>query len=90
VLAKENHEPFFVAAPISTLDLTLESGDQIPIEERAAAEVTQVFGHQVAPEGTAVKNPAFDVTPARYVTAIITEKGVARAPYGESLKQLAG
>jgi len=90
VLAKENHVPFFVAAPISTLDLTLESGDQIPIEERAAAEVTQVFGHQVAPEGTAVKNPAFDVTPARYVTAIITEKGVARAPYGESLKQLAG
>ena len=90
VLAKENHVPFFVAAPISTLDLSLESGDQIPIEERAAAEVTRIYGHQVAPEGTAVQNPAFDVTPARYVTAIITEKGVARAPYGESLKQLAG
>src|SRR3954449_11146610 len=89
VLAKENGVPFFVAAPISTLDLTLTSGDQIPIEQRAAAEVTHVFGHAVAPEGTAVQNPAFDVTPARYVTAIITERGVARAPYEESLKALA-
>jgi len=90
VLAKENGVPFFVAAPISTLDLTLATGDQIPIEQRAAAEVTHVFGHQVAPEGTVVENPAFDVTPARYVTAIITEKGVARAPYLESLRSLAG
>jgi len=89
VLAKENGVPFYVAAPISTLDLTLESGDQIPIEERSAAEVTHVFGHQVAPEGTAVKNPAFDVTPSRYVSGIITEKGVARAPYEISLKELA-
>jgi methylthioribose-1-phosphate isomerase len=89
VLAKENGVPFYVAAPISTLDLTLASGDQIPIEERPAAEVTHVFGHQVAPEGTAVKNPAFDVTPSRYVSAIITEKGVARAPYEISLKELA-
>ena len=88
VLAKENGVPFFVAAPVSTLDLTLASGDEIPIEERAAAEVTHVFGHAVAPAGTTVANPAFDVTPARYVTAIITEKGVARAPYGESLKTL--
>jgi len=88
VLAKENGVPFFVAAPVSTLDLTLASGDQIPIEQRAAAEVTHVFGHAVAPEGTAVENPAFDVTPARYVTAIITENGVARAPYEESLKQM--
>ena len=87
VLAKENGVPFFVAAPVSTLDLTLASGDQIPIEQ-AAAEVTLVFGHAVAPEGTAVQNPAFDVTPARYVTAIITENGVARAPYEESLKQM--
>jgi methylthioribose-1-phosphate isomerase len=86
VLAKENGVPFFVAAPVSTLDLTLASGDEIPIEERSAAEVTHVFGHAVAPAGTAVANPAFDVTPARYVTAIITEKGVARAPYGESLR----
>jgi methylthioribose-1-phosphate isomerase len=89
VLAKENGVPFFVAAPISTLDLTLASGTQIPIEQRAAAEVTHVFGHAVAPAGTAVQNPAFDVTPARYVTAIITERGVARAPFEESLKLLA-
>jgi methylthioribose-1-phosphate isomerase len=87
VLAKENGVPFYVAAPISTLDLTLESGDGIPIEQRAASEVTHVFGRQVAPEGIAVQNPAFDVTPARYVTAIITERGVARAPYEESLRK---
>jgi methylthioribose-1-phosphate isomerase len=89
VLAKENGVPFYVAAPISTLDLTLASGDQIPIEERSGAEVTHMFGNQVAPSGTVVKNPAFDVTPARYVSAIITEKGLARAPYEASLKELA-
>jgi methylthioribose-1-phosphate isomerase len=89
VLAKENGVPFFVAAPISTLDLTLASGDLIPIERRPDAEVTHVFGHAVAPEGTPVENPAFDVTPNRYVTAIITERGVARAPYVESLRSLA-
>ena len=77
-----------MAAPVSTLDLTLASGDQIPIEERSAAEVTHMFGHKVAPDGTAVKNPAFDVTPNRYVTAIITENGVARAPYEESLRKM--
>jgi methylthioribose-1-phosphate isomerase len=88
VLAKENGVPFFVAAPVSTLDLSLASGDQIPIEQRSPAEVTHVFGHPVAPAGTAVENPAFDVTPARYVTAIITERGVARAPFGESLRRL--
>lgn len=88
VLAKENGVPFFVAAPISTLDLTLASGDAIPIEQRAAAEVTHLFGRQVAPEGTVVENPAFDVTPSRYVSAIITEKGVARGPYEESLRKL--
>jgi len=88
VLAKENGVPFFVAAPISTLDLTLASGREIPIEQRAASEVTHVFGVPVAPEGTVVENPAFDVTPARYVTAIVTEKGVARAPYEESLREL--
>jgi methylthioribose-1-phosphate isomerase len=90
VLAKENNVPFYVAAPISTLDLTLASGDQIPIEQRPAVEVTHIFGVPVTPEGIAVENPAFDVTPARYVTGIITEKGVARAPYEESLKRLAG
>src|SRR5262249_14758355 len=89
VLAKENGVPFYVAAPISTLDLTLESGNQIPIEQRPAAEVTTVFGTRVAPDGAAVENPAFDVTPNRYVTAIITERGVARAPYAESLAGLA-
>jgi len=88
VLAKENGVPFFVAAPISTLDLTLASGDEIPIEQRASQEVTHMFGHQVAPAGTVVQNPAFDVTPARYVSAIITENGVARAPYEESLKKM--
>jgi methylthioribose-1-phosphate isomerase len=88
VLAKENGVPFFVAAPVSTLDLSLASGDAIPIEQRAADEVTHVFGTRIAPEGTVVENPAFDVTPARYVTAIVTEKGVARAPYEESLKKL--
>lgn len=88
VLAKENGVPFYVAAPLSTLDLSLASGDEIPIEERSAREVTHVQGIAVAPEGIAVANPAFDVTPNRYVSAIITERGVARAPYGESLQRL--
>lgn len=88
VLAKENNIPFFVAAPVSTLDLTLESGDLIPIEERAAEEVTHLHGVPIAPDGIAVRNPAFDVTPHRYVTAIITERGVARAPFTESLRAL--
>ena len=90
VLARENQAPFYVAAPISTIDLSLASGDEIPIEERPAEEVTHVFGVRVAPEGVAVRNPAFDVTPNRYVTAIITERGVARPPYAESLAGLAG
>ncbi len=88
VLARENGVPFYVAAPISTLDLSLASGAAIPIEQRPAAEVTEVFGATVAPDGVAVENPAFDVTPARYVSAIITERGVAQAPYEESLKGL--
>lgn len=89
VLAKENNVPFYVAAPVSTLDLTLPDGSHIPIEERGAAEVTHMHGIRVAPEGTEVRNPAFDVTPHRYVTAIITERGVARAPFTESLRELA-
>ena len=89
VLAKENHVPFYVAAPISTLDLNIPDGTHIEIEERNGLEVTHVFGTQVAPAGTVVRNPAFDVTPNRYVTAIITERGVARAPFTESLKRLA-
>lgn len=89
VLAKENNIPFYVAAPISTLDLTLESGELIPIEERNELEVTHVKGTQLAPTGISVANPAFDVTPNRYVAAIITERGVARPPFQESLRQLA-
>jgi methylthioribose-1-phosphate isomerase len=88
VLAKENGVPFYVAAPVSTLDLKLASGAEIPIEQRAAAEVTHVFGVPIAPENIEVENPAFDVTPARYVTAIVTENGVARAPYLESLARV--
>src|SRR6202049_1826628 len=88
VLAKENQVPFYVAAPLSTLDVSLASGDQIPTEQGAAAEVTHVQGVPVAPDGTVVENPAFDVTPHRYVTALVTERGVARAPYAESLRKL--
>jgi methylthioribose-1-phosphate isomerase len=88
VLAKENGVPFYVAAPVSTFDLTLASGDAIPIEQRSASEVTHVFGVAIAPENIAVENPAFDVTPARYVTAIICERGVARPPYQESLANM--
>ena len=88
VLANENNVPFYVAAPVSTLDLTLPDGSHIPIEERSATEVTHLNGVAVAPEGTEVRNPAFDVTPSRYVTAFITERGVARAPYSESLRKL--
>jgi methylthioribose-1-phosphate isomerase len=90
VLAKENGIPFYVAAPVSTFDLTLESGDQIPIEQRPAEEVTHVFGVPVAPDHTPVENPAFDVTPARYVSAIICEKGIVRPPYRESLRAILG
>lgn len=88
VLAKENGVPFYVAAPTSTLDLTLASGAEIPIEERAPQEVTHLQGIEIAPAGIHVENPAFDVTPNRYVSAIITERGVARAPYIESLVNL--
>jgi methylthioribose-1-phosphate isomerase len=88
VLARENGVPFYVAAPVSTLDRSLASGDEIPIEQRSAQEVTHVFGVPVAPEAVRVENPAFDVTPNRYVTAIITERGVARPPYTESLRDL--
>src|SRR6185295_12683596 len=89
VLAKENGVPFYVAAPVSTFDLTLASGDQIPIEQRPSSEVTHMFGVPFAPENIPVENPAFDVTPARYVTAIICEHGIAREPYKESLQALA-
>ncbi len=87
VLAHEHDVPFYVAAPTSTLDLSTPSGEQIPIEERPAEEVTHIQGVRIAPEVT-VANPAFDVTPARLITAIITERGVARHPYAESLRRL--
>jgi methylthioribose-1-phosphate isomerase len=88
VLARENGVPFFVAAPVSTLDLSIPDGSHIQIEQRSAEEVTHVFGVAIAPENIEVENPAFDVTPARYVTAIITERGIARPPYEESLAGL--
>ncbi len=90
VLAKENNIPFYVAAPISTLDLSIQSGDEIPIEERHSHEVTHLSGFPVAPDGVKVRNPAFDVTPARYITAIITEKGVATGDFGKQLRSLVG
>jgi methylthioribose-1-phosphate isomerase len=89
VLAKENNVPFYIAAPISTFDLAIPSGEQIPIEERTAAEVTHIQGVRIAPAGVAAAHPAFDVTPNRYIAAIFTERGVAKAPYTESLRMLA-
>jgi methylthioribose-1-phosphate isomerase len=85
VLAKEHGIPFYVAAPWSTIDLATKDGDAIPIEERNPREVTHVGSNQLAPEGAHVRNPSFDVTPAKYITAIITERGVHRPPYLESL-----
>jgi len=88
VLARENRIPFYVAAPLSTIDLNIASGEEIPIEERSPAEVTHWRGIQTAPENVEARHPAFDVTPHRYVTAIITERGIAREPYLETLKAL--
>lgn len=90
LLARAHGIPFYVAAPISTLDLSLTDGSQIPIEERAPEEVTHVGGRRLAPAGIRVANPAFDVTPASFVDAIITERGIARPPYDVSLPALAG
>ncbi len=88
ILAKEHGIPFYVAAPLSTIDLGTSDGSKIPIEQRASTEVTHLAGKQIAPDGVQVENPAFDVTPHQYVTAIITERGVARQPYCESLKSM--
>lgn len=85
VLAKENNIPFYIAAPVSTIDFQTETGDGIPIEERNSVEVTHIKGIQIAPDGVRVANPAFDVTPARYISGIITEKGVIRPPYKENI-----
>src|SRR5579864_4888029 len=89
VLAKEHGIPFYVAAPFSTVDMETPDGDHIPIEQRSAKEVTHIAGKQIAPDGVKVENPAFDVTPNKYVAAIITERGIAKAPYPDSLKELA-
>ncbi|HLJ91178.1 MAG TPA: S-methyl-5-thioribose-1-phosphate isomerase [Candidatus Angelobacter sp.] len=89
ILAKEHGIPFYVAAPWSTVDMNTATGDKIPIEQRSPREVTHHGGKQMAPDGVHVENPAFDVTPNKYVTAIITERGVARPDYAESLRELA-
>jgi len=88
ILAHEHGIPFYVAAPWSTVDMATATGDAIPIEERPAVEVTHHAGKQLTPHGVGICNPAFDVTPAKYVTAIVTERGVLRAPYAESLKEM--
>ncbi len=89
ILAKEHGIPMYIAAPFSTIDLETPDGSGIPIEQRASSEVTHIAGKQIAPTGVLVENPAFDVTPARYIRAIITERGVATAPFDESLQKLA-
>jgi len=89
ILAKEHGIPFYVAAPWATLDLATAHGDLIPIEQRNPRELTHVNGKQITPDGVAIENPAFDVTPAKYITAIITERGVLRAPFTESIRQMA-
>ncbi len=89
VLAKENEIPFYTVAPISTVDLTLSTGDEIPIEERDTAEVLAPFGCAIVPAHFKARNPAFDVTPNRYLSGIVTEQGIVRAPFGDNLKRAA-
>jgi methylthioribose-1-phosphate isomerase len=88
ILAREHGIPFYVAAPWSTIDTATATGDEIPIEERSPVEVTHHGGRQLTPNGVGICNPAFDVTPSKYVTAIITERGLLRAPFDESLRQM--
>jgi methylthioribose-1-phosphate isomerase len=88
VLARENHVPFYIAAPASTIDTSLKNGDEIPIEERRPGEVTGIQGMNIAPEGVAAANPAFDVTPHRYITAIVTDKGIVKKPYASGIKAI--
>ncbi|MBM4081495.1 MAG: S-methyl-5-thioribose-1-phosphate isomerase, partial [Planctomycetes bacterium] len=90
VLAKEHKVPFYVAAPASTFDLRIQSGVEIPIEERKPEEVTEGFGRRTAPKGVRVYNPAFDVTPSRYISAIITERGVIHHPDARSIRETLG
>ncbi|MBW1806438.1 MAG: S-methyl-5-thioribose-1-phosphate isomerase, partial [Deltaproteobacteria bacterium] len=88
VLAKENRVPFYVAAPLSTIDMTIRDGDMIPVEERSPEEITHVGKQRIGPQGVKALNPAFDITPAKYVTAIITEQGVVKAPYRSGIRAL--
>lgn len=88
VLAKEHGIPFYVAAPLSTIDLGTPDGSRIPIEERNAREVTHIGKSRVTPDGASIRNPAFDVTPHRFVRGIITERGVCTAPFDESLANI--
>ena len=88
VVAHENGIPFYAVMPTSTIDMNLAHGDLIPIEERDAREVTQIDGVAIAPDGVHVGNPAFDVTPKKYITAIVTERGVVRPPFSENLKKM--
>jgi methylthioribose-1-phosphate isomerase len=90
VLAKENNIPFYVAAPLTTIDPALKSGDEIPIEQRSPEEVTHIQGVATAPAGIEAANPAFDITPHQYITAIITEGGIIRKPFGEGIKKILG
>jgi methylthioribose-1-phosphate isomerase len=90
ILAKEHEVPFYVAAPLSTFDRNIQTGREIPIEERAKEEVTAPWGRRLAPEGIEVRNPAFDVTPHRYVSAIVTERGIIRPPFAEGMQQIRG
>lgn len=89
ILAREHGLPFYVAAPWSTIDLATLTGAGIPIEQRSAKEVTHSNGKQMTPNGVGIENPAFDVTPAKYITAIITERGILRAPYVDSIQEMA-
>ena len=88
VLARENHVPFYVAAPLSTIDRRIKSGEEIPVEERGATEISHFRKIRVGPPGVKAFNPAFDVTPAKYVAGIITEKGIMKAPYAKSIRKL--
>ena len=88
MMASAHQIPFYVAAPLSTIDLATASGDDIPIEQRNAREMTHIGSTRLAPDGASIWNPAFDVTPARLIAGIITERGIARPDYGESLKKL--
>jgi methylthioribose-1-phosphate isomerase len=88
VLARENSIPFYVAAPLSSIDIATRDGDMIPMEERAPEEITRIKGRLIGPRGVKALNPAFDITPARYITAIITEKGIVMPPYRRNIKRM--